>query len=110
MTTQTNSTTASQRGNGSEPVFVVLQLSGGNDFLNTLVPYGDGQYYDFRSSTGIPEEQVLDIDGSIGFHPAMMPIKEMYDAGKVAIVQGIGYPKPDRSHFRSIRPKVSIFR
>ncbi len=92
----------SQNGASRDPALVVLQLSGGNDFMNTVIPYGDGQYYDNRPNTGIAEDALLDVDGSIGLHPAMGPIKEMYDDGKVAIVQGVGYPKPDRSHFRSM--------
>ena len=89
-------------GNGKKPVLVVLQLSGGNDFMNTVVPYGDPMYYDFRKTVGISEEEALHIDGQIGFHPAMTEIKSFYDEGNVAVIQGIGYPEPDRSHFRSM--------
>ena len=86
----------------SAPVLVVLQLSGGNDVLNTVVPYGDGLYYDFRPTTGITEDNVIPIDGRFGLHPAMGRIKDLWDQGNVAVVNGIGYPKPDRSHFRSM--------
>jgi len=85
-----------------DPVLVILQLSGGNDALNTVIPYSDPLYRDNRPKVGIPEDQVLPINSSIGFHPAMGPIKQLYDEGKVAIIQGIGYPKPSRSHFRSM--------
>ncbi len=85
-----------------DPVLVILQLSGGNDALNTVIPYSDPLYRDNRPKVGIPEDQVLPINSSIGFHPAMGPIKKLYDEGKVAIIQGIGYPKPSRSHFRSM--------
>ena len=102
MTTKTNGTNGHSNGATADPVLVVLQLSGGNDFMNTVIPYGDGQYYDYRPNTGIAEDQVLDIDGSFGFHPAMGPVKDLYDSGNVAIIQGIGYPEPDRSHFRSM--------
>ncbi len=85
-----------------DPVLVVLQLSGGNDALNTVVPYGDPLYYDNRPNVRIPEDQVLPINDHLGFHPTMGPIKQLYDEGKVAIIQGIGYPKPNRSHFRSM--------
>ena len=85
-----------------DPVFVVLQLSGGNDFLNTVVPYGDPLYYDYRRTVGVQEDKVLRIDDRFGFHPAMPEIKAMYDRGDIAIVAGVGYPKPDRSHFRSM--------
>ncbi len=85
-----------------QPVFVVVQLSGGNDFMNTLIPYGNPLYYDFRKTVDVSEEQVLHIDDTVGLYPKLTHIKEMYDAGNVAIVQGIGYPEPDRSHFRSM--------
>jgi uncharacterized protein (DUF1501 family) len=88
--------------NTTDPVLAVLQLSGGNDALNTLVPYGDPLYYDNRPNVRIPEEQVLAINDSVGFHPTMGPLKKLYDEGKVAVIQGIGYPKPSRSHFRSM--------
>jgi uncharacterized protein (DUF1501 family) len=80
----------------------VLQLSGGNDALNTIVPYSDPLYYDNRPSVRVPEDQVLPIDDSIGFNPTMAPLKKIYDEGNMAIIQGIGYPKPSRSHFRSM--------
>ena len=88
--------------NTKDPVLVILQLSGGNDALNTVVPYSNPLYLDNRPKVGIPEDQVLPINDSIGFHPAMGPIKKLYDEGKVAIIQGIGYPNPSRSHFRSM--------
>jgi uncharacterized protein (DUF1501 family) len=98
-------TTAQNGTNGSktkQPVLVVLQLSGGNDFMNTVVPYGDPFYYDFRKTVGVSEEDALHLDSRLGFHPAMGEIKSLYDAGDVAVIQGIGYPDPDRSHFRSM--------
>jgi uncharacterized protein (DUF1501 family) len=88
--------------NTKDPILVILQLSGGNDALNTVIPYSDPLYRDNRPKVGIPEDQVLPINDAIGFHPAMGPIKKLYDEGKVAIIQGIGYPKPSRSHFRSM--------
>jgi uncharacterized protein (DUF1501 family) len=88
--------------NSKDPVLVILQLSGGNDALNTVIPYSDPLYRDNRPKVGIPEDQVLPINNSIGFHPAMGPLKKLYDEGQVAIIQGIGYPKPSRSHFRSM--------
>lgn len=90
------------RGRAEPTVLVVLQLSGGNDFMSTVVPYGDPLYYDFRKTVGIVEKDVLKIDAKIGFHPSMGAIKELYDEGRVAVIQGIGYPTPDRSHFRSM--------
>ena len=85
-----------------DPVLVVLQLSGGNDALNTIIPYSDPLYMDNRPVARIAEDQVLPINDRIGFNPAMGPIKRLYDEGKVAIIQGIGYPNPNRSHFRSM--------
>ena len=81
---------------------VVIQLSGGNDGLNTVVPYSNGLYYDFRPEVRIPQDDVLKLDDELGFHPSMSPIKRLWDDGKVAVINGIGYPNPNRSHFRSM--------
>ena len=85
-----------------DPVLAVLQLSGGNDGINTIVPYGDPHYADSRPSVRVSEDQVLRIDDHVGFNPAMGLIKKLYDQGNVAIIQGVGYPNPNRSHFRSM--------
>ena len=85
-----------------DPVLVVLQLSGGNDALNTVVPHGDPLYYDNRPSVRVPEGQALDLDGYVGLNPNMGPLKRLYDEGKVAVIQGVGYANPNRSHFRSM--------
>jgi len=85
-----------------DPVLVVLQLSGGNDALNTIVPYSNPLYTDNRPIVRIPTDSVMPINDQIGFNPNMGPIKELYDQGKVAIIQGVGYPNPNRSHFRSM--------
>ena len=85
-----------------DPVLVVLQLSGGNDGLNTIIPYTNPLYNDNRPAVRVPDDQVLQINDEIGFNPAMAPIKRLYDDGKLAIIQGIGYPTPSRSHFRSM--------
>ena len=81
---------------------VVIQLAGANDALNTIIPYTDGLYYDFRPNISIAPEDVLPINDDLGFNPNLAPIKTLWDRGKVAIINGIGYPKPDRSHFRSM--------
>ena len=81
---------------------VVVQLSGGNDYLNTLVPYTNELYYEFRPSVNIDPDSVLKIDEKVGFTPSMGPIKQLWDEGKVAVINGIGYPNPNRSHFRSM--------
>ena len=81
---------------------VVLQLSGGNDYLNTIVPYNNGIYYDSRTTVRIEPDEVVPIDEELAFNPNMAPIKSLWDEGKVAIINGIGYPNPNRSHFRSM--------
>jgi uncharacterized protein (DUF1501 family) len=83
-------------------VFVVLSLSGGNDGLNTVIPYTNGRYYDYRPTLGIPEDKLLKINNELGFYPAMGPLKQFWDEGKLAIFLGIGYPHPSYSHFRSM--------
>ena len=85
-----------------DPILVVIQLTGGNDYLNTLIPYGDPLYYDNRTNVGIPQAEVLPINDYVGLHPAASAIKDLYDDGKVAIINGVGYPTPNRSHFRSM--------
>ncbi len=85
-----------------DPVLVVLQLSGGNDMLNTLVPYTNPLYFDNRPNVLIPEDQVLPINDDVGFNPNFESLKNLYDDGKVAIIQGVGYPNGNRSHFRSM--------
>ena len=94
--------TTANRNAVKDPVLVVLQLSGGNDFMNTVVPYSDPFYYEFRKTVGIPEENLLHIDDRYGLHPSLTTFKEMYDQGNLAIIAGVGYPNPDRSHFRSM--------
>ena len=81
---------------------VIVQMSGGNDYMNTLVPYGNGLYYDSRPEIAIDPESVIKIDDQVGFRPGLEPIKRLWDEGKVAIINGIGYPNPNRSHFRSM--------
>src|ERR1700716_2526173 len=88
--------------NGKEPTLVVLQMTGANDYLNTVVPYTNPLYYDNRPTVHIPPEQVLPINDEVGFHPQMQAIKRLYDEGKVAIIHGLGYPNPNYSHFRSM--------
>ena len=85
-----------------DPILVVIQLTGGNDSLNTLIPYGNSLYYENRNTVAIPQNEVIAIDDNFGFNPAMRPVKDLYDQGKVALIQGVGYPNPNRSHFRSM--------
>ena len=88
--------------NGKPTVFVVVQLTGGNDFMNTVIPYADDVYYDSRPVISIPQDQVIPIDGYIGFNPNFAPVAELYERGDVAIAQGVGYPNSSRSHFRGM--------
>lgn len=83
-------------------ILVVVQMAGGNDGLNTIVPYLDGHYRDLRSNIGIPVDQVLPLDGSLGLHPSLAGLRELWDDGVLGIVQGVGYPNPSLSHFRAM--------
>ena len=83
-----------------DPVLVVLQLSGGNDYMNTVVPYADPNYYDNRPLLGVPEDDVLRLDDEVGLSPWMGPLKQIYDRGDMAIVNGVGWAGSNRSHFR----------
>ncbi len=82
-------------------VLVVVQMSGGNDGLNTIVPWSDDAYHRVRPVIRIPESAVLKLDDRIGLNPALLALKEMYAEGHVAVVQGVGYPSPNRSHFEA---------
>jgi uncharacterized protein (DUF1501 family) len=82
-------------------ILVVLQMAGGNDGLNTVVPYSNDFYHRARPRIGLPAEKILKLNGDIGFHGALAGFKDLYDAGNLAVVQGVGYPNPNRSHFRS---------
>jgi uncharacterized protein (DUF1501 family) len=82
-------------------ILVVFEWFGGNDGLNTVVPYGDPAYYKHRPTIGIKEKDLLKIDARIGWHKSMRGMKQLYDDGKVAIVQGVGYHQPSFSHFTS---------
>jgi uncharacterized protein (DUF1501 family) len=84
-----------------DKVLVVVHLAGGNDGLNTVVPYVDDAYYRARPTLGIKKENLLKIDDKTGFHASLAPLKALYDKGLVTVVEGVGYPNPNRSHFRS---------
>jgi uncharacterized protein (DUF1501 family) len=83
------------------PILVVLQMAGGNDGLNTVVPFADDAYYAARPVIGLGAAKVLKINDHIGLHPKLTGLKSLYDEGHLAILQGVGYPNPNRSHFRS---------
>jgi uncharacterized protein (DUF1501 family) len=93
---------AAEDKRSGENVLVVVQLSGGNDGLNTVVPFGDDEYYKNRSTLAIGRNQIHKIDDYVGFHPAMNGFSELLEAGQLGVVQGVGYPNPNRSHFESM--------
>ena len=82
-------------------ILVVIELSGGNDGLNTIVPYADENYEKFRKTLRVPTSQVLKLNDEVGLHPAMDGAAKLVEDGRLAIVQGVGYPNPNRSHFES---------
>lgn len=103
----TRAALAAQQGgslgrSGDDTILVVVQMSGGNDGLNTVVPYGLDGYYEARPNLGIKQTDVLPLTDHIGLHPQMGKIQELYQAGQVAIVQGVGYGNPILSHFRAM--------
>ena len=83
-------------------VLVVVQLGGGNDGLNTLVPYTDDAYYRARPKLALREDRLIKLDDSLAFNDKLEGLMRLHDNGQLAIVQGVGYPNPDRSHFRSM--------
>jgi len=82
-------------------ILVVLQMAGGNDGINTVVPYANDFYHKARPTIGLSGEKVLKLNGEVGLHGAMKGFKELYDGGQLSVIQGVGYPNPNRSHFRS---------
>ena len=105
------SATSSRPGVPDERILVIVQLSGGNDGLNTVVPYGDREYHAARPSLALGEPGKarnggaaleLDRDRGIGLHPNLTGLKELHDDGRLAVVAGVGYPNPNRSHFASM--------
>ena len=86
----------------SDNVLVVCQLSGGNDGLNTVIPWADSAYRSLRPTLGIPDDQILKLTDQIGFHPSLSALADLYKKGNVAVIQGVGYPNPNRSHFKSM--------
>ena len=86
----------------AEETLVVVQLTGGNDFMNTIVPYTNRHYYDARNTVVLKQDEVLPIDDTLAINPNAAPFKRLYDEGRMAIIQGIGYPDSNRSHFRGM--------
>ena len=86
----------------NDNTILVVQLTGGNDFMDTIIPYTNGIYYDSRPTLSINQDDVLPIDETLGFHPAARSLKNLFDDGKVAVIQGVGYENSSRSHFRAM--------
>ncbi len=82
---------------------VIVQLDGGNDGLNTVVPFADDGYGRARHKLRLASDKLHRLNDHLGLHPSMRSAKELFDDGRLAIVQGVGYPNPDRSHFRSMK-------
>src|SRR5271165_5674341 len=82
-------------------ILVVVQLDGGNDGINTVVPFKDDGYARHRKAIRLAEKRLIKVSGEVGLHPAMRDAGKLLDSGRLAIVPGVGYPNPSRSHFRS---------
>ena len=93
---------ATQTATGRDSnILVILQMAGGNDGLNTVVPYSNDHYHRARPRLALPEKRILKINDEMGVHEILAGFKELHDAGELSIVQGVGYPNPNRSHFVS---------
>lgn len=86
----------------SGKILVVIQFSGGNDGLNTVVPFRNDIYYQNRPSLAVADSEVIRINDQLGLNPVLQPLQELYDEGLMSIINNVGYPNPDRSHFRSM--------
>ncbi len=86
----------------TDRTLIVVQMAGGNDGLNTVVPYMDSTYYKMRPTLAIPQSKVLSLDGRLGLHPNLAPLKQLWDQGHLAIIEGAGYPNPSLSHFQAM--------
>src|SRR5258707_7666836 len=87
---------------GKDNVLVVIEMNGGNDGLNTVIPYADDLYHKARPTLRQTRDTVIRLDDHVGLHPGMQGLKPMWDDGRLAVVQGVGYPNPDRSHFEAM--------
>jgi uncharacterized protein (DUF1501 family) len=93
---------AAAKSESEQPILVVVELDGGNDGLNTIVPYADDVYHRSRPTLGIKTDKVLKLNEHLGMHPAMTGLHKLWEAGQVKIVNNVGYPNPNRSHSRSM--------
>lgn len=87
---------------GAEKILIVVQLTGGNDGLNTVIPYENDIYYRLRPQIAVQKNDAWKLNDELGLHPSLKDIKELYDDGNVCLINNVGYPEPDRSHFRSM--------
>jgi uncharacterized protein (DUF1501 family) len=94
---------SARAASGSPRTLIPIHLAGGNDTLNTVIPYQDPLYYSIRQGLAIPKQQVLELTDRQGLHPSLAGLKSLYDANKVAIVNGVGYPAFDYSHFEAMQ-------
>src|SRR6516164_4698946 len=94
--------TAHAAAPGKDNILVVLEMTGGNDGLNTVIPYADDLYHKARPTLRQTKDTVIRLDDHVGLHPAMQGFRPLWDKGHLAVVQGVGYPNPERSHFEAM--------
>jgi uncharacterized protein (DUF1501 family) len=94
--------TARAAAPGKDTVLVVVEMSGGNDGLNTVIPYADDLYHKARPTLRKTKDTVIRLDDHVGLHPGLQGLKPMWEQGQLAVVQGVGYPNPERSHFEAM--------
>ncbi|HVF85919.1 MAG TPA: DUF1501 domain-containing protein, partial [Abditibacteriaceae bacterium] len=99
---ESSTQSAAQAALPSSKILVVIELNGGNDGLNTVIPYQDGNYSKLRPGIGIAARDVVPISAQLGLHPRLKSLKTLFEAGHLAVVNGVGYPKANRSHFESM--------
>src|SRR5277367_5867902 len=102
MVPQFVSRTAQAATPGKDTILVVLEMTGGNDGLNTVIPYADDLYHKARPTLRQTKDTVIRLDDHVGLHPGMVGLRQMWDQGQLAVVQGVGYPNPERSHFEAM--------
>lgn len=93
---------AAEAATKTDRILVLIQLAGGNDSLNTFIPHRDDEYHKARPGIGIGRGAALELTDELGLHPSLTGFRKLWDAGRLAVIDGVGYPQPDRSHFRSM--------
>lgn len=93
---------SSRPGVPDDRILVVVQMGGGNDGLNTIIPFTNDAYHRARPNLAVPQKDVIRVTDELGFHPGLAKVKDLYDKGAMAVIQGVGYPNPSRSHFKSM--------